>query len=80
MSSGFDPDLEEFGDCWLFLRFVSFTAILLFRSTLAEVGKSQAGLAFTMLVKMIQNKCIFNLFLYALSAWKVKQDIHTTAK
>lgn len=80
MSVGFDPGLGESRDCWLSLGVLSFKAILFFRSILAEVGKSQTDLAFTLLVKMIQNKYIFNSFPYALSSWKVRQDIHTIAK
>lgn len=80
MSAGFDPGLRESCDCSLSLRFLSFKAILLFRSIVAEVGKSQTDLAFTVSVKMIQNKYISNFFPYAFSYWKVKQDIHTTAK
>lgn len=57
MSARFHPDLEESCNCWLSVKFLSFKAILLFRKILAEMGKSQTDLAFTVVSKMIQNKC-----------------------
>lgn len=58
MSAGFHSGSWESCNCWLSLRVPSFKAVLLFRSILVEVGESQADLAFTVLVKMIQNKYI----------------------